>query len=224
MADFRIVVLASGRGSNLRALLEAERAGGLGGARIVCVASNKPACAAVALAQQAGIETLALDPREFASREAFDQALLGQAMQCRPDLLVCAGFMRVLSADAVAQARGRMINIHPSLLPRHPGLHTHLRALEAGDAEHGVSVHQVVAAVDAGPLIAQARIAVLPGDDADALAARVLRCEHPLLVAVVRAFAEGQLTAGPDGVAWRGNPLHAALSLDQRTQELHANT
>jgi phosphoribosylglycinamide formyltransferase-1 len=222
VADYRIVVLASGRGSNLRALLDAERAGRLGGGRVLCVASNRPGCAALATAAEAGVEALALEPRDFPSREAFDRALLGAVMARAPDLVVCAGFMRVLSAEAVQLAQGRMINIHPSLLPRHPGLHTHARALEAGDAEHGVSVHQVVAAVDAGPLIAQARVPVLPGDDAEALAARVLRCEHPLLVAVVRAFAEGQLRAGPAGVSWRGNPLHAPLSLSERTQELQA--
>ena len=175
----------------------------------------------MALARDAGIETLAYDPTDFLHREGFDQTLIGLAMERRPDLLVCAGFMRVLSAASVQLAQGRMINIHPSLLPRHPGLRTHQRALEAGDAEHGASVHQVIADVDAGPLIAQARVPVRAGDDAELLAARVLRVEHPLLVAVVRAFAEGQLRAGPAGVAWRGNPLHAPLSLDEHTQELH---
>ena len=216
MAEFRIVVLASGRGSNLRALLDAQREGRLGGARVACVASNKPSCAAVALAENEGIEVLACDPRDFTSREGFDQALIGLAMERRPDLLVCAGFMRVLSADSVQLAQGRMINIHPSLLPKYPGLKTHERALEAGDREHGCSVHQVVPEVDAGPVIAQARVPVFPGDGADALATRVLLREHPLLVACVRAFAEAQLTADPAGVAWRGIPLHAPLSLDDQ--------
>jgi phosphoribosylglycinamide formyltransferase-1 len=106
-----------------------------------------------------------------------------------------------------------MINIHPSLLPKYAGLRTHARALAAGDAEHGCSVHQVTATVDAGPVIAQARVPVLPGDDATSLSARVLLREHPLLVATVRAIAEGQLTLDAAGVAWRGNPLHAPLSL-----------
>ena len=223
MADYRIVVLASGRGSNLRALLDAQWAGRLGGGRIVCVASNKPACKAVQLAAGEEIETLAYDPRDFISREGFDQTLVGLAMERKPDLVVCAGFMRVLSAASVQLAGGRMINIHPSLLPKYPGLNTHERALEAGDHEHGCSVHQVVAEVDAGPVIAQARVPVLPGDDAQALAQRVLAREHPLLVATVRAFAEGRLTAGPDGVAQRGIRLHAPLSLDDqdRLAELH---
>jgi phosphoribosylglycinamide formyltransferase-1 len=220
--EFRIAVLASGRGSNLRALLDAQESGALGGARIACVGSNKPGCAAIAMAVEEGIETIALDPRDFDSREAFDLALLGQVMERAPDLLVCAGFMRVLCADAVQLAQGRMINIHPSLLPKFPGLKTHERALAGGEREHGASVHQVVPEVDAGPVLAQARVPVLPGDDAAALAARVLAREHPLLVAVVRGFAEGRLTAGPEGVAWRGIPLHAPLSLDD--QDLSADT
>jgi phosphoribosylglycinamide formyltransferase-1 len=218
VTEYRIVVLASGRGSNLRALLDAERNGRLGGGQVACVASNRPGCDALRLAREAGIETLAYDPRDFDSREGFDQTLLGLAMLRRPDLLVCAGFMRVLGADAVQLAGGRMINIHPSLLPKYPGLRTHERALAAGDAEHGATVHQVVPEVDAGPAIAQARVPVLPGDDAAALAARVLAREHPLLVAVVRAFAEGKLTADASGVAWRGIPLHAPLSLDDQDE------
>jgi phosphoribosylglycinamide formyltransferase-1 len=218
VSGFRVLVLASGRGSNLRALLEAERAGRLGGARVACVASNRPDCTAVALAKDAGIETIAFDPRDFPSREGFDQALVGAAMQRQPELLVCAGFMRILSPGSVELARGRMINIHPSLLPKYPGLKTHERALAAGDAEHGCSVHQVVPEVDAGPVIAQARVPVLPHDDPEALSVRVLRREHPLLVAVVRAFAEGRLTAGAAGVAWRGIPLHAPLSLDDQDE------
>jgi phosphoribosylglycinamide formyltransferase-1 len=215
MTEFPIVVLASGRGSNLRALLAAQAAGELGPARILMVASNRPGCGALKSARDAGVETLALDPRDFAAREDFDRALLAGVMARQPALLVCAGFMRVLSAEAVQLAQGRMINIHPSLLPKFPGLRTHERALADGDAEHGASVHQVVPEVDAGPVIAQARVPVFPGDDAEALASRVLAREHPLLVSVVAAFAEGRLTAGPSGVAWRGIPLHSPLSLDE---------
>jgi phosphoribosylglycinamide formyltransferase-1 len=222
MADFPIVVLASGRGSNLRALLAAQEAGRLGGAHVVAMASDRPRCAAVRLARESGLEAIVQDPRDFIDRALYDQTLLGLAMQRRPALVVCAGFMRILSADAVQLAQGRMINIHPSLLPRHPGLRTHERALAEGDLEHGASVHQVIADVDAGPLIAQAHVPVLPGDDAEALAARVLAREHPLLVAAVRAFAEGQLTADPSGVAWRGIPLHAPLSLDDQDELMEA--
>lgn len=217
---FPIVVLASGRGSNLRALLQAEADGRLGGARIAAVASDRPRCAALALAREAGREAITRDPKDYPSREAFDIELLGLALARAPRLLVCAGFMRILSAQSVQLAAGHMINIHPSLLPKHPGLHTHERALAAGDGDHGATVHQVVPAVDAGPAIAQARVPVLPGDDAASLGARVLAREHPLLVAVVRAFAEGELTADPAGVAWRGNPLHAALSLHDNDRGL----
>ena len=140
-----------------------------------------------------------------------------------PDLIVCAGYMRVLSADAVARARGRMINIHPSLLPLYPGLKPHARALAAGDAEHGASVHVVVPEVDAGAVLSRVRVPILPRDDADALAARLLPREHALLVATVRAIAEGQLTLGPGALAWNGNALHAPLSLsgDDRLEEAY---
>jgi phosphoribosylglycinamide formyltransferase-1 len=209
----RVAVLASGRGSNLQALLEAERADALGGATIVALATDREDCGAAAIARAAGRAVFALGPKDFSSREAFDAALFGALDAAAPDLFVCAGYMRILSAAAVARTRGRMVNIHPSLLPRHPGLRTHERVLEAGEREHGASVHQVTAEVDGGPVIAQARVEVLPGDDAASLAARVLAREHPLLVACVRAIAEGQLTLGPSGVAWRGNRLHAPLSL-----------
>ena len=216
MADFPIVVLASGRGSNLRALLAAQHAGALGGARVVRVCSDRAGCGALQSAREAGIEAVVLDPADFASRADFDAALFDTVLAGDPHLVVCAGFMRILSDAAVARTRGRMINIHPSLLPLYPGLKTHARALAAGDVEHGTTVHQVVATVDGGPAIAQARVPVLPGDDAAALASRVLSREHPLLVAVVRDFAEGQLTADPAGVAWRGIPLHAPLSLNDQ--------
>lgn len=217
-------MLASGRGSNLRALLAAEGEGRLGGATIVALASDRPACAAVQIARDAGRAVTALTPADFPTRGEFDAALFDAVLARQPALVVCAGFMRILSDAAVARAGGRMINIHPSLLPRHPGLRSHERALAAGEAEHGASVHQVIAAVDAGQVIAQARVPVLAGDDPPALAARVLRREHPLLVAVVRAFAEGRLTAGPQGVAWQGNPLHAVLSLDETDTRLEAGT
>jgi phosphoribosylglycinamide formyltransferase-1 len=218
VAAYRLVVLASGRGSNLRALLSAQAEDRLGGARIVAVASDRTRCQALRVAADAGVECIVQNPRDYLTRDGYDQTLLGMAMQRQPDLLVCAGFMRVLSADSVLLAQGRMINIHPSLLPRHPGLRTHERALAEGDLEHGASVHQVVPEVDAGPLIAQARVPVFPGEDASVLAARVLAREHPLLVATVRAFAEGRLTASTGGVAWRGIPLHAALSLDDQDE------
>jgi phosphoribosylglycinamide formyltransferase-1 len=218
MADFPLVVLASGRGSNLRALLDAEQSGCLGGARVLAVASDRRSCAALEFARRAGRREIALRPADFGSRDDFDAALFDAVLALEPALIVCAGFMRILSPAAVQRTGGRMINIHPALLPRHPGLRTHERALAEGDAEHGATVHQVIADVDAGAAIAQVRVPVLPGDDAQALGVRVLAREHPLLVAAVRAFAEGQLTAGPHGVAWRGIPLHAPLSLDDHDE------
>lgn len=211
----RIAVLASGRGSNLRALLDAQATGRLGGGRVVGVFGDRSDAGAIEIAREAGLATWSASPAAFATREAFDAKLMDAVLACAPDLVACAGYMRVLSAAAVERAGGRMINIHPSLLPRHPGLRTHARALAAGDAEHGCSVHQVTATVDGGPVIARARVPVRPGDTADALAARVLAREHPLLVACVRAIAEGQLTIGPAEIAWRGNPLHAPLSLTE---------
>lgn len=210
---FRLAVLASGRGSNLRALLEAQDGGELR-SRIVGVFSDRPACSAIALAAERGIPTLALKPAGFSSREAFDEALFEAIGAVQPDLIVCAGYMRLISERAVLRFAGRMINIHPSLLPRHPGLDTHDRVLAAGDHEHGASVHLVTPAVDAGPVIAQVRVAVRPGDSSERLAQRVLKREHPLLVQCVKAISEGKLTLSPTEICWRGTHLPAPLSLN----------
>lgn len=217
----RIAVLASGRGSNLRALLDAGRAGELGGGQVIAVFSDRAASGALAIARGAGCDAVGLAPADFAAREAFDAALFDRVLAAAPDLIVCAGYMRVLSAQGVGRAGGRMINIHPSLLPLYPGLRPHARALAAGDAQHGASVHRVVPEVDAGAVLSQVRIPILPGDDAEALASRLLPREHALLVATVRAIAEGQLTLDPGALAWKGNPLHAPLSLsgDDRLEE-----
>jgi len=207
----RIAVLASGRGSNLQALLDAIAAGALG-ARIVGVFSDRPACGAVAIARAHGLHAVAVSPRDCADRAAHDEALFSEIAAVQPDLIVCAGYMRIIGAAAVARFTGRMLNIHPSLLPRHPGLHTHARALAAGDAEHGTTVHVVTAELDAGPALAQARVPVRPGDSAADLAARVLEREHPLLVACVAEVAAGRLQLLPDP-AWCGQPLRAPLTL-----------
>ncbi len=160
-APARIAVLASGRGSNLQCLLDGIAAGQLD-ARIAGVFSDKPAAAA--LDKVAPELRWARPPRDFANREAFDTALGDAVAACAPDWIVCAGYMRILGAGFVQRFAGRLINIHPSLLPLHKGLHTHARALEAGDAEHGASVHFVVPELDAGTVIAQARVPVLAGD------------------------------------------------------------
>lgn len=188
---FSVVVLVSGRGSNLQALMDA-------GCPIGAVVSNVPGAAALDRARRAGIATHELDHREFSSRDAFDAALANLIESCGkdggpPSLVVLAGFMRILGADFVHRFEGRLINIHPSLLPAFPGLHTHERAIAEGAFEHGCTVHFVVPEMDAGPIIAQARVPVPASDTPDALAARVLAKEHELLPRVVRRFAAGRV-------------------------------
>ena len=217
----RIAVLASGRGSNLRALCQAADRGALA-AQVVGVFSDKPDSGALAFARARGLSAEAFRPKDFASREAHDESLFNAVAGVQPDLIVCAGYMRLISAAAVRRFQGRMINIHPSLLPKYPGLDTHARALAAGDAEHGASVHGVIPALDAGPVLAQARVPVRATDTAATLAARVLDREHPLLVATVAALASGRLHLCPEHVEFDGRPLAAPLQLgaDDRFPEL----
>ncbi len=164
-------------------------------ARAVLVAANDPAAGGLARAAALGVATAAVDHRPFGGdRSAFEAELLRHIDAARPDILCLAGFMRVLTPGFVARFQGRMLNIHPSLLPKYPGLHTHARALAAGDAQAGCTVHEVTAELDAGPLLGQARVPVLPGDSEDALAARVLTMEHRLYPAVLRRFAAGDRT------------------------------
>ena len=188
-----IVVLISGNGSNLQAIIDAVAAGDLP-VEIRAVVSNRPAAAGLERAQRAGIATAVVDHRQYPDRAAFDAALRTVVDQYRPELVVMAGFMRILTPEFVAHYHGRMLNVHPSLLPAFRGLDTHARALAAGVAEHGVSIHFVTAELDGGPVVAQRRIAILPGDDAATLAARVQREEHVLYPQVIRWFAEGRLT------------------------------
>lgn len=209
---FRIAVLASGRGSNLQALLDAIRARTLDAA-VAGVFSDRADAPALTRARDAGIPALALDPAAYPSRPAFDAALFAAVDAVAPDLVVCAGYMRLLDAAVVAPRSARTINIHPSLLPAFKGLHTHRRALAAGVARHGASVHFVTADLDGGPVISQAEVPVLPGDDEAALAARVLAREHPLLVETVRLLAAGAVRLAPEGVVARGGPLAAPLQL-----------
>jgi phosphoribosylglycinamide formyltransferase-1 len=161
----------------------------------VLVASNDPAAGGLARAAALGIPVAAVDHRPFGGdREAFEAELAAKIDAARPDILCLAGFMRILTPGFIRRYQGRMLNIHPSLLPKYPGLHTHARALAAGDAEAGCTVHEVTAALDAGPILGQARVPVLPGDSEDALAARVLAVEHRLYPAVLRRFARGDRT------------------------------
>lgn len=191
-APLRIAVLISGSGTNLQALIDAQQRGELS-ATIAAVISNRPGVMGLTRAQRADIPTQVIDHKEFNSRTAFDKALMIAIDQYRPDLLVLAGFMRILTPEFVEHYTGRMMNIHPSLLPKYPGLHTHRRALEAGDPYHGVTVHFVTDQLDGGPSIVQARVPVLPGDTEEALADRVLAQEHRIYPLAVRWYAEGRL-------------------------------
>ncbi len=207
----RIAVLASGSGSNLQALLDAIDAGQLD-ARIVGVFSDKPA--AFALQRVPEPMRWSRAAKTYPSREAFDADLADAVVAATPDWVVCAGYIRILGAAFVERFRGRLLNIHPSLLPRYRGLHTHARALEAGDSEHGASVHFVIPELDAGAVIAQAPVPVLAGDTAESLAARLLQVEHPLLVHVVKLAADSRL-AERDGIACLdGHPLFTPQRLE----------
>jgi phosphoribosylglycinamide formyltransferase-1 len=189
----RVAILISGGGSNMLALVRDMT--GDHPARAVLVASNDPAAAGLAKAAALGIPTAAVDHRVFkGDRAAFEAALLDLILAANPDILCLAGFMRVLTPDFVNRFRGRMLNIHPSLLPKYPGLHTHQRALDAQDTEAGCTVHEVTPLLDNGPTLGQARVPILPGDSADSLAARVLAQEHILYPAVLRRFAAGNRT------------------------------
>lgn len=209
----RVAVLASGRGSNFQVLAEAVARGELRGVQLIGVFSDKPAAPVLALAARYAVDTLALDPKSYPGREEFDRALFAAVAAVQPDLIVCAGYMRIIGAAALAPWIGRMINIHPSLLPKYPGLHTHRRALAAGDREHGASVHFVTAELDGGPLIAQARVAVEPEDDEQRLAQRLLPREHALLRACVAALAAGRISCRDGHACWDGQPLPRPLLL-----------
>ncbi|WP_020210551.1 phosphoribosylglycinamide formyltransferase [Gilvimarinus chinensis] len=202
----RVAVLISGSGSNLQALIDAEKAGNLP-IEIVCVISNRPDVRGLERAREAGIEAVTLDHKNFASREEFDQALAAKIDSYRPDLVVLAGFMRILTPEFTGHYLGRMLNIHPSLLPKYQGLHTHQRALDAGDSEHGVTVHFVTAELDGGPAAVQAVVPVLADDDATTLAARVQQQEHIIYPLAVGWFAEGRLTMAGNQVQLDGEPL-----------------
>jgi phosphoribosylglycinamide formyltransferase-1 len=183
----RVAILISGGGSNMAALLRDMV--GDHPARPVLVASNDPSATGLALAAQAGVKAVGLDHRAYASRAAFEDDLARALHAASPDIVALAGFMRILSPAFVGQFAGKMLNIHPSLLPKYPGLHTHARALAAGDAQAGCTVHKVTADLDAGPILGQARVAIDAGETEASLAAKVLRCEHRLYPAVLRAFA-----------------------------------
>lgn len=205
----RIVVLISGNGSNLQALLDQSAAGLLGG-EVVAVVSNKADAYGLERARMAGTVTAVLPSKDYADRDSFDAALMTQIDSYAPDLIVLAGFMRILTPGFVRHYQGRMINIHPSLLPKYQGLHTHQRAIEAGDKEHGCSVHFVTEELDGGPVALQARVPIFDGDDETAVAERVQVQEHAIYPLVVRWFCEGRL------VMQQGNALLDGVLLPEQ--------
>ncbi|WP_435311731.1 phosphoribosylglycinamide formyltransferase [Primorskyibacter sedentarius] len=189
----RVAILISGGGSNMLRLVEDMT--GDHPARPCLVLANDPDAGGLAKAAALGVPTAAIDHRPYkGDRAAFEAALQARLEEAAPDILCLAGFMRVLTAPFVNGWKGRMLNIHPSLLPKYRGLHTHARALEAGDTEHGCTVHEVTAELDGGPILGQARVPVNSGDTPDDLAARVLQMEHRLYPAVLRRFAAGDRT------------------------------
>jgi phosphoribosylglycinamide formyltransferase-1 len=195
----RYVILISGRGSNMEAMLAAELPG-----QCVAVISNRPGAAGLAYAAGRGIATVVVDHQTYRDRAAFDTALAAEIDRHAPDLVVLAGFMRVLGDDFVRKYAGRLVNIHPSLLPSFPGLKTHEAALAAGVRLHGASVHFVTPSLDCGPIIVQAAVPVLAGDTAEALAARVLAQEHVIYPQAVRWFLEGRLRLADGRVRLEG--------------------
>ncbi|MBE7376711.1 phosphoribosylglycinamide formyltransferase [Pseudomonas lopnurensis] len=203
-----VVVLISGSGSNLQALIDSQDEDNP--ARIRAVISNRADAYGLQRAQAAGIPTRVLPHRDFADREAFDAALMQAIDAHQPDLVVLAGFMRILTPGFVRHYRGRLLNIHPSLLPRHKGLDTHRRALEAGDSEHGCSVHFVTEELDGGPVAIQATLAIEPGETLDDLAQRVHVAEHQIYPLAMRWFAEGRLHLAEQGAMLDGATLPAS--------------
>jgi phosphoribosylglycinamide formyltransferase-1 len=190
----KIVILISGRGSNMQAILEARLP-----LEVAAVISNDATASGLTTAKKHGIPTRVVDHRPFADREQFDAALSMQIDALKPDLIVLAGFMRILTAGFVNRYRGRLINIHPSLLPAFTGLHTHRRALEAGVKVHGCSVHFVTPELDHGPIVIQAAVPVLADDTEDRLAARVLAEEHRIYPQAVQWFCDDRLAITPQG-------------------------
>lgn len=206
-----VVVLISGSGSNLQAMIDGSEDDLP--VEIRAVISNETGAYGLERARNAGIATEILDHRGFDSREDFDRQLMTLIDSYQPGLVVLAGFMRILTPGFVHNYLGRLLNIHPSLLPKYQGLHTHRRALDAGDKEHGASIHFVTEELDGGPVILQARVPVLPGDDPDTLASRVLKKEHLIYPMAVRWFAEKRLRLQDNHIIMDGHPLSQPVQL-----------
>jgi len=203
-----IVVLISGSGSNLQAILDACAAGFIAG-RVSAVISNKADVFGLQRANDAGVPALVLDHKQFADRQTYDTALMALIDQHQPDLVVLAGFMRILTPAFVGHYQGRLLNIHPSLLPKYQGLHTHQRAIEAGDQQHGCSVHFVTAELDGGPVVLQAKVPIFAGDAVAVVAERVHEQEHRIYPLVVRWFCQDRLQHQSDKALLDGQILSA---------------
>lgn len=215
----RLVVLISGSGSNLQAIIDAKKNGDLS-VDIAAVISNRPQVQGLTRAQSAGIPTLVIDHQQFPTRDAFDQELMSLIDAYEADLVVLAGFMRILTPGFTQHYLGRMFNIHPSLLPKYQGLHTHQRALEAGDSRHGVTVHFVTAELDGGPACIQASVPILKTDDAELLAKRVQKQEHIIYPLAIKWFAEKRLVMVDGKVMLDGAILPASGYLIE-SQDIH---
>lgn len=212
-SGFNIVVLISGSGSNLQAILDACEAGTIAG-QVAAVISNRPGVYGLQRAQNAGVPARCIDHSEFESREAFDAELQQCIDAYQPDLIVLAGFMRILTEGFTQHFLGRMINIHPSLLPKYPGLNTHQRAIDAGDSEHGATVHFVTPILDDGPNIIHAKVAIEQGDNAESLAQKVHGVEHRIYPKAVEWFAARRLAMGQDGQAYLDQSAIAETGID----------
>jgi phosphoribosylglycinamide formyltransferase-1 len=216
----KIVVLISGSGSNLQALIDAVEKQEFE-AEIATVISNKADVKGLERAQNANIPTSVIAHQHYPERTSFDARLSQEIDKHQPDLIVLAGFMRILTADFVKRYEGRLINIHPSLLPKYPGLHTHQRALDAGDNEHGVTVHFVTAELDSGPNIVQAKVNIFESDTAETLAKRVLTQEHIIYPIAVKWFLEGRLQMRDHTAYLDNEPLPASGLILNATETLH---
>jgi phosphoribosylglycinamide formyltransferase-1 len=209
----RVVVLISGRGSNMQALIEHSR-GPAATYEVSHVFSDKPDAPGLAIARALGIDAQVLDPREYPDRATYDRELAGRLRRCSPSLIALAGFMRILSAEFVRDFEGRVLNIHPSLLPKYAGLHTHRRALAAHDAEHGATVHYVTEQLDGGPAVIQGRVAILAGDDEKILAARVQTLEHRIYPLAVSWHCQARLRFAEGGAWLDGILLRAPVQFE----------
>jgi phosphoribosylglycinamide formyltransferase-1 len=204
--EFNVIVLISGNGSNLQAIIDTIQQGKLQ-ATLQAVISDRPNAYGLTRADKANIPTHVVDYKQFSDRAAFDKALMQQIDAYQPDLIVLAGFMRILTSECVQHYLGKMINIHPSLLPKYQGLQTHQRVLQAGETEHGASVHYVTPELDSGPVILQARVPVLASDSAESLQQRVHHAEHQIYPAAIARIAAGQVVFRNNQVYYQDKPI-----------------